>query len=52
MDVRIVWLAVPAAALAVLAPRAPELAFEWLGLGGFMIGAALAFIWWRPHPAA
>ncbi|MBL8784656.1 MAG: serine/threonine protein kinase [Deltaproteobacteria bacterium] len=49
MDTRAAWVALPSAAVAVLAPFESTLAFELLGLEGFLIGIWLAIIWRRPR---
>ncbi|MFO0748759.1 MAG: hypothetical protein U1F43_24310 [Myxococcota bacterium] len=48
MDPRVAWLSLPTTALAVLAPHFHDLAFEMLGIGGFICGVGLYFIWRTP----
>ena len=51
MDRRALWIAPVIAALGAVAPVWPELGFESLGLGGFVLGAYLAWVWRRPRGA-
>jgi len=49
MDSRVLWLLIPAVAVATYAPTQRAWAFELLGLGGFVVGLGLFIIWGRPQ---
>jgi hypothetical protein len=50
MDGRVAWVVPIVAAGAIAAPAFPELAFEVLGLEGFIMGVYLAWLWRKPRP--
>jgi len=50
MDGRVAWVVPIVAGVAIAAPAFPELAFEALGLEGFILGIYLGWLWRKPRP--